>query len=204
MGKAKNAKKHRKRLGQTSEPVQLATATTSLDHDAKVNLLLTNIGSIHDKKRAEACVLLANVFSKDVSNEVILEKMSSVDILNKLSMRLVDSIDMVRLHAAGAIRYCTYSIPTIHIPYTCAYSYTCTYTCTHTIHMCILLYMYMCMHIKDKICMYVRMYVRTYVCMYVCTYVCMYVCVYILDICICSRVFDNNSVCLPCHSFILF
>ena len=141
MGKAKNAKKHRKRLGQTSEPVQLATATTSLDHDAKVNLLLTNIGSIHDKKRAEACVLLANVFSKDVSNEVILEKMSSVDILNKLSMRLVDSIDMVRLHAAGAIRYmyCTYSIPTIHIhthvyiylPYTCAYSYTCTYTYTY-------------------------------------------------------------------------
>jgi hypothetical protein len=100
MGKAKNAKKHRKRLGQTSEPVHLANHA----EDAKVNLLLTNIGSIHDKKRAEACVLLANVFSKDVSNAVVLEKMSSPEILSKLSMRLVDSDETVRLHAAGAIR----------------------------------------------------------------------------------------------------
>lgn len=101
MGKAKNIKKHRKRVGQTSEPVQLANH----DQDVKVNLLLTNIGSIHDKKRAEACVLLANVFSKDVNNPVVLDKMSSSEILGKLSMRLVDSVEIVRLHAAGALRY---------------------------------------------------------------------------------------------------
>lgn len=107
MGKAKNVKKHRKRLGQTSDPVQLSNHAD----EAKVNLLLSNIGSIHDKKRAEACVLLANVFSKDVSNTVVLEKMSSPDVLSKLSMRLVDSVDMVRLHAAGAIRYLNSSSP---------------------------------------------------------------------------------------------
>ena len=100
MGKAKNAKKYRKRLGQTSEPVPLTTH----EDDAKVNMLLANIGSIHDKKRAEACVLLANIFSKDISGAAVLDKMSSPDILSKLSMRLVDSVDMVRVHAAGAIR----------------------------------------------------------------------------------------------------
>lgn len=101
MGKAKNTKKHRKRLGNTSDPVQLSQHTAD---DAKIDSLLLNIGSIHDKKRAEACVLLANVFSKDVHNKIVLEKMSSPEVLSKLSMRLVDSVDIVRLHAAGAIR----------------------------------------------------------------------------------------------------
>lgn len=55
-------------------------------------------------KRAAACVALCNIFEVNSEHKDTLLAMCTVPLLRALNVRLMDSNNTVRLHAAGAIR----------------------------------------------------------------------------------------------------
>ena len=103
MGKVKNSKKHRKKLTMKAEPIQQSLVSTGVK--VETQNVLADIASMDDRKRERACVIIANIFGSESSNSYVVDKMSTSDLLGKLCMRLIDSSETVRTHAAGAIRY---------------------------------------------------------------------------------------------------
>jgi hypothetical protein len=101
MGKVKTTKKHRKKLTQKAEPIH------SAGHDsfkADSQSVAFDISSMDAKRRERACIVIANIFMSESNNSSVIDRMSTSDLLGKLCMRLIDSSENVRTHAAGAIR----------------------------------------------------------------------------------------------------
>jgi outer membrane murein-binding lipoprotein Lpp len=95
MGKAKSAKK-----GVQTAATQPAPKTST----AAVNALETDLASLEESKRQKACMLLADLYSFNISNKFSLDTLTSSSILNKLSMRLVDASEKVRVQGASALK----------------------------------------------------------------------------------------------------
>mmetsp|Transcript_15322 Transcript_15322/g.23072 ORF Transcript_15322/g.23072 Transcript_15322/m.23072 type:complete len:746 (-) Transcript_15322:81-2318(-) len=102
MGKVKNSKKHRKKLTQQLNPIPPHPTSSSPSTDT--HNIYIDISSMDSKKREKACILLANIFLLESSNYHAYERMSNMEILGKLCIRLIDNVPIVRLHAAGAVR----------------------------------------------------------------------------------------------------
>ena len=95
MGKAKSAKKGRQ--PQTNAPIPKAGTTS-------VTALEADLASLEEGKRQKACMLLADLYQFNISNKFSLDTLTSANILSKLSMRLVDTSDKVRVQASSALK----------------------------------------------------------------------------------------------------
>lgn len=95
MGKAKSTKKGRQ--PQTNQPTPKAGSTS-------VTALEADLASLEEGKRQKACMLLADLYNFNISNKFSLDTLTSANILSKLSMRLVDTSDKVRVQASSALK----------------------------------------------------------------------------------------------------
>jgi hypothetical protein len=95
MGKVKSVKK-----GSQSALTQRPQKTPA----NSVNALEADLASLDESKRQKACMLLADLYSFNISNKISLETLTSSNILSKLSMRLVDSSEKVRVEGASALK----------------------------------------------------------------------------------------------------
>lgn len=99
MGKAEKSKKDRKKRNQSLDPVN---SKTTLSNDAKV--LVSNLSSVHDSLRVEACVMLCNIFSSNSTCSVAFDQFNKPEVISAIALRLHDSNNLVRYFAAGAFR----------------------------------------------------------------------------------------------------
>jgi hypothetical protein len=95
MGKAKSAKKGRQLLNNEPTPKPGSNSVNALEAD---------LASLEEAKRHKACMLLADLYAFNISNKFSLDTLTSANILSKLSMRLVDTSDKVRVEGASALK----------------------------------------------------------------------------------------------------
>ena len=95
MGKAKSTKKGRQPQTNAPAPKTGSTSITALEAD---------LASLEEGKRQKACMLLADLYNFNISNKFSLDTLTSANILSKLSMRLVDTSDKVRVQASSALK----------------------------------------------------------------------------------------------------
>ena len=88
----------------------IGTAATTWMHKreqqihATITSLEQDLVSLDDKKRESACIVLSDLYAFNISNRLPLETMTSSSLVNKLSMRLGDCSERVKLKAYDAIR----------------------------------------------------------------------------------------------------
>ena len=88
----------------------IGTAATTWMHKreqqihATVTSLEQDLVSLDDKKRESACIVLSDLYAFNISNRLPLETMTSSSLVNKLSMRLGDCSERVKLKAYDAVR----------------------------------------------------------------------------------------------------
>lgn len=95
MGKARSSKKGRPATSNQVTPKAGSTSISALEAD---------LASLEEGKRQKACMLLADLYRFNVSNKFSLDTLTSSNILSKLSMRLVDTSDKVRVQASSALK----------------------------------------------------------------------------------------------------
>ena len=69
--------------------------------------MLADVSSLDEAKRFKSCSLICNIFANMEASSVpqsVMDKYASLDTLNKLSLRLLDSSDRVKLIAAATFR----------------------------------------------------------------------------------------------------
>jgi len=94
MGKAKSAKKG---VNSSNNPTPKAGSNS-------VNALEADLASLEEGKRQKACMLLADLYTFNISNKYSLDALTSSNILNKLGMRLVDTSEKVRVEGSNALK----------------------------------------------------------------------------------------------------
>lgn len=88
----------------------IGTAATTWMHKreqqihATITSLEQDLVSLDDKKRESACIVLSDLYAFNISNRLPLETMTSSSLVNKLSMRLGDCSERVKLKAYDAVR----------------------------------------------------------------------------------------------------
>eukprot|EP01041_Mallomonas_annulata_P011668 gene11668-24438_t len=100
MGKSKKSKKYSNKFRDNN----CIPNTSQNDNCTDVRTIITDMSSIEDGRRLNACLMLANIFSTSTVNQEVYNRMTTPDILSKLNLRLVDHNTSVRFHAAGALR----------------------------------------------------------------------------------------------------
>ena len=110
MGKSKKSRRNFRENPSTS------TSSNRGEHlQGDARSILSDITSFEEKRRLKACRLLSTVYSINSHNVTALERLTSAEILSKLSMRLVDSSADVKYEAVGAVR----NIAVARFPHIC-------------------------------------------------------------------------------------
>lgn len=98
-------------LDPDSTSISAAVATTGTwmhKREQQVHATITSLEqdlvSLDDKKRESACIVLSDLYAFNISNRLPLEAMTSSSLVNKLSMRLGDCSEHVKLKAYEAVR----------------------------------------------------------------------------------------------------
>ena len=96
MGKASKTKKHRNKLAEASAPV-----VTYQGKEVDTKSLYSDLESIYENKRRDGCEMLIGIVSS--CNADVLSQLATVQLLNILSLRLLDASSVVRGYTAQII-----------------------------------------------------------------------------------------------------
>lgn len=99
MGKYKNFRKRNKSKAKEVLRGAIEPASTKIEP----RTLHSDLISLDDYRRLNACRLLSNIFGFSSNNTAVIEKLMGSDIISRLIMRLLDSNRSVQYEAIGAV-----------------------------------------------------------------------------------------------------